>query len=86
LPEQAVPAASGRGTPRLRRPERDQPGWQILTLDDLVIPFAGVGRSLRRRPAGGVGGRGMRNQLIGTQTKRLSAAQPRQAPRQPKRR
>src|SRR5438045_7481025 len=38
LPEQAVPPAPGRGTPRLRQPERDQPGWQILALDDLVMP------------------------------------------------
>ena len=38
LPEQAVPPAPGRGTPRLRQPERDQPGWQILALDDLVTP------------------------------------------------
>jgi transposase len=38
LPEQPVPAASGRGAPRLRQPQRDQPGWQILALDDLVPP------------------------------------------------
>jgi transposase len=38
LPQQAVPPAAGRGTPRLRQPERDQPGWQILALDDLVLP------------------------------------------------
>ena len=38
LPEQAVPPAPGRGTPRLRQPERDPPGWQILALDDLVTP------------------------------------------------
>lgn len=38
LPEQAAPPAPGRGTPRLRQPERDQPGWQILALDDLVMP------------------------------------------------
>lgn len=38
LPEQAVPPAPGRGTPRLRHPERDQRGWQILALDDLVTP------------------------------------------------
>ena len=38
LPEQAIPPAPGRGTPRLRQPERDQPGWQILALDDLVTP------------------------------------------------
>ena len=36
LPEQRVPEAPGRGTPRLRQPERDQLGWQIATLDDLV--------------------------------------------------
>jgi len=38
LPEQAVPPALGRGVPRLRQPERDQPGWQILALEDLVAP------------------------------------------------
>ena len=38
LPKQPVPRAPGRGTPRLRQPERDQPGWQILALDDLVTP------------------------------------------------
>ena len=36
LPEQAVPEAPGRGTPRLRQPERHQPGWQIVAIDDLV--------------------------------------------------
>lgn len=36
LPEQLVPEPAGRGTPRLRHPERDQPGWQIAALDDLV--------------------------------------------------
>jgi hypothetical protein len=36
LPEQAVPEASGRGTPRLRQPERRQPGWEIVAVDDLV--------------------------------------------------
>jgi transposase len=36
LPDQAVPPAPGRGTPRLRQPERFQPGWQILAIDDLV--------------------------------------------------
>lgn len=36
LPEQRVPEAPGRGTPRLRQPERDQLGWQIARLDDLV--------------------------------------------------
>ena len=38
LPEQRVPEGAGRGTPRLRQPERDQPGWQIAALDDLVAP------------------------------------------------
>ena len=36
LPEQAVPEAPGRGTPRLRQPDRHQPGWQIVAIDDLV--------------------------------------------------
>src|SRR6202040_1444155 len=36
LPEQRVPEASGRGTPRLRQPERRQLGWHAATLDDLV--------------------------------------------------
>ena len=36
LPEQNVPPAEGRGTPRLRQPERHQPGWQIAAIDDLV--------------------------------------------------
>ena len=36
LPEQRVPEAPGRGTPRLRQPERHQLGWQVATLDDLV--------------------------------------------------
>jgi transposase len=36
LPEQPVPAAPGRGMPRLRQPERQQLGWQVATLDDLV--------------------------------------------------
>ena len=36
LPEQAVPEAPGRGTPRLRQPERHQLGWQVATIDDLV--------------------------------------------------
>jgi transposase len=36
LPEQLVPEAPGRGTPRLRQPERHQPGWQIAAIDDLV--------------------------------------------------
>src|SRR5690242_10812720 len=38
LPDQAVPPAAGRGMPRLRQPERNQPGWQIAALDDLVAP------------------------------------------------
>lgn len=38
LPEQPVPAAAARGTPRLRRPERHQPGWQVVALDDLIAP------------------------------------------------
>jgi transposase len=36
LPDQAVPAMSGRGMPRLRQPARCQPGWQIAAIDDLV--------------------------------------------------
>jgi len=36
LPEQPVPVAAARGIPRLRRPERHQPGWQVVALDDLV--------------------------------------------------
>ena len=36
LPEQPVPEAPGRGTPRLRQPQRHQPGWQIVAIDDLV--------------------------------------------------
>ena len=41
LAEQAVPPVPGRGMPRLRQPERHQPGWQIAATDDLV---AGTGR------------------------------------------
>ena len=36
LADQAVPAAAGRGLPRLRQPEGDQPVWQIAAIDDLV--------------------------------------------------
>jgi transposase len=36
LPDQRVPEAPGRGTPRLRRPERQQLGWQVAAIDDLV--------------------------------------------------
>jgi hypothetical protein len=36
LPEQPVPEAPGRGTPRLRQPERHQRGWQVAAIDDLV--------------------------------------------------
>ena len=36
LPERPVPEAPGRGTPRLRQPERHQLGWQVATIDDLV--------------------------------------------------
>ncbi len=36
LPEQQVPQAPGRGTPRLRRPERHQLGWHVAAIDDLV--------------------------------------------------
>lgn len=36
LPEQLVPAAQARGTPRLRQPERRQLGWQVAAIDDLV--------------------------------------------------
>jgi transposase len=38
LPDQPRPAAPGRGTPRLRQPQRHERGWQILALDDLVPP------------------------------------------------
>jgi transposase len=38
LPEQPVPEAPGRGTPRLRLPERHQLGWQVAAIDDLVAP------------------------------------------------
>jgi len=36
LAEQPVPEAPGRGTPRLRQPERHQLGWQVVAIDDLV--------------------------------------------------
>jgi transposase len=36
LPERPVPEAPGRGTPRLRQPERHQLGWQVAAIDDLV--------------------------------------------------
>ena len=36
LPDQAVPPASNGGMPRLRQPERCQPGWQIVAIDDVV--------------------------------------------------
>src|SRR5438270_10322134 len=36
LPKQPVPEAPGRRTPRLRQPQRHQPGWQIVAIDDLV--------------------------------------------------
>lgn len=36
LPDQAAPPGPGRGMPRLRQPERNQPGWQIAAIDDLV--------------------------------------------------
>jgi transposase len=36
LPDQPVPPAAGRGMPRLRQPERLQPGWEIAAIDDLV--------------------------------------------------
>jgi hypothetical protein len=36
LAEQPVPEAPGRGTPRLRQPERHQLGWQVAAIDDLV--------------------------------------------------
>lgn len=36
LTDQAMPSAPGRGMPRLRQPERRQPGWQIAAIDDLV--------------------------------------------------
>jgi transposase len=36
LADQPVPSAPGRGMPRLRQPERCQPGWEIVAIDDLV--------------------------------------------------
>jgi transposase len=36
LADQPVPPAPGRGMPRLRQPERCQPGWEIAAIDDLV--------------------------------------------------
>ena len=36
LADQPVPPAPGRGMPRLRQPERCQPGWEIVAIDDLV--------------------------------------------------
>lgn len=36
LADQAAPPAPGRGMPRLRQPERCQPGWEIVAIDDLV--------------------------------------------------
>lgn len=38
LVEQRVPERVGRGTPRLRCPERDQLGWEALSLDELLAP------------------------------------------------
>lgn len=38
LPDQMAAPTAGRGTPRLRQPARDERGWQILALDDLVPP------------------------------------------------
>jgi transposase len=36
LPERQVPAPAGRGAPRLRHPERQQVGFELAALDDLV--------------------------------------------------
>jgi transposase len=36
LADQPVPPAPGRGMPRLRQPERCQPGWEIVAIDHLV--------------------------------------------------
>ncbi len=36
LPEQAVPEGRGRAAPRLRQPARDQLGWHVAAIDDLV--------------------------------------------------
>src|SRR5438270_565160 len=50
LPEQRVPQAPGRGTPRLRQPERHQRGWHVAAIDDLVARDHPVGAgSFRRR-------------------------------------
>jgi transposase len=38
LPEQPVAAAAGRGAPRYRRPERQQLGWHMAAIDDLIAP------------------------------------------------
>src|SRR5947207_15749817 len=50
-----------------------------------TIPFAGAGTAGSGAALGPIApGSGIKNRLIGRQTNRLSAAQPRQAPRQPK--
>src|SRR5438105_855803 len=36
LPEKRAPEATARGAPRLRRPERQQLGWHVAAIDDLV--------------------------------------------------
>jgi len=38
LAEQRAPAAAVRGAPRLRRPERQQLGWHVAAIDDLIAP------------------------------------------------
>jgi hypothetical protein len=43
LPAQPVAEAPGRGTPRLRQPERHQLGWQVAAIDDLVTRSSGAG-------------------------------------------
>ena len=55
LAEQRVPEAPGRGTPRLRQPERHQLGWQIVAIDDLVArdhPVVRCGHLSRRLTCG----------------------------------
>ena len=50
-----------------------------------AMPFAGAGEAASEATlCRGVAGSGIRKRLIGRQTTRLSAAQPRQAPRHPK--
>ena len=38
LPEQKAPEPAAGAAPRLRRPERDQVGWHVPAIDDLIAP------------------------------------------------